>query len=104
MKIVYSAIFPWPLFYFQAANQFSSALTSGQMGPVMTQFGLAPEVTAAANTGDMQAFFKALETSSSGGSEDKSDDKKKDNDKSKDDKPKEDPKDKKDGDPGMSVE
>ncbi|XP_026319887.1 proteasomal ubiquitin receptor ADRM1 isoform X2 [Hyposmocoma kahamanoa] len=88
----------------QAANQFSSALTSGQMGPVMTQFGLAPEVTAAANTGDMQAFFKALETTSSGGSDDKSDDKKKDNDKNKDDKPKENPKDKEDGDPGMSVE
>lgn len=45
----------------QAANQFSSALTSGQMGPVISQFGLPSEVTAAANSGDMQAFFKALE-------------------------------------------
>ena len=50
---------------FQAANQFSSALTSGQMGPVMSQFGLSSEVTSAANTGDMQAFFKALESASS---------------------------------------
>lgn len=71
----------------------------------MTQFGLASEVTTAANTGDMQAFFKALETTSSGGSDVKADDKKKENDdKTKDDKPKEDPKDKKDGDAGMSVE
>ncbi|XP_026746685.1 LOW QUALITY PROTEIN: proteasomal ubiquitin receptor ADRM1-like [Trichoplusia ni] len=47
-----------------AANQFSSALTSGQMGPVISQFGLPSEVASAANTGDMQAFFKALETTS----------------------------------------
>lgn len=33
------------------------------MGPVMAQFGLPAEVAAAANTGDMQAFFKALENS-----------------------------------------
>ncbi|KAJ0182440.1 hypothetical protein K1T71_001809 [Dendrolimus kikuchii] len=45
----------------QAANQFSSALSSGQMGPVMSQFGLAPEAVAAASTGDMHAFLKSLE-------------------------------------------
>lgn len=69
----------------------------------MTQFGLTPEVAAAANTGDMQAFFKALENNS-GGADNKSDDKKKEEDRNKDDKPKDDPKDKKDGDSGMSVE
>ncbi|CAH0727402.1 unnamed protein product, partial [Brenthis ino] len=81
-----------------AANQFSSALTSGQMGPVMSQFGLPSEVTSAANTGDMQAFFKALESASSGSDASKSqDDKKKD-------KPQDDKNDKKDGDGGMSLD
>ncbi|XP_047984745.1 proteasomal ubiquitin receptor ADRM1 [Leguminivora glycinivorella] len=82
----------------QAANQFSSALTSGQMGPVMTQFGLSPEVASAANTGDMQAFFRALENNSSATSESKSEDKSED--KPKDEKNN----DKKDGDAGMSLD
>ncbi|CAH2050553.1 unnamed protein product, partial [Iphiclides podalirius] len=55
-----------------AANQFSSALTSGQMGPVISQFGLPPEVASAANSGDMQAFFKALENSSNASDSSKS--------------------------------
>ncbi|XP_041974963.1 proteasomal ubiquitin receptor ADRM1 isoform X2 [Aricia agestis] len=81
----------------QAANQFSSALTSGQMGPVMSQFGLPTEVTSAANSGNMQAFFKALEsTSTSEGNKSQEDDKKKE-------KPKDDKKDKKDDDP-MSLD
>ncbi|KAJ2947965.1 hypothetical protein O0L34_g9758 [Tuta absoluta] len=45
----------------QAANLFSSALTSGQMGPVISQFGLPAEVAAAATSGNMQAFLKAME-------------------------------------------
>ncbi|XP_045495615.1 proteasomal ubiquitin receptor ADRM1 isoform X1 [Colias croceus] len=82
----------------QAANQFSSALSSGQMGPVMSQFGLPSEVTSAANTGDMQAFFKALESSStSDASKSQEDDKKKD-------KPQDNKNDKKDGDAGMSLD
>ncbi|XP_063395291.1 proteasomal ubiquitin receptor ADRM1 [Cydia fagiglandana] len=82
----------------QAANQFSSALNSGQMGPVMTQFGLSPEVASAANTGDMQAFFRALENNSSASSDSKSDEK-------TEEKPKEDKNtDKKDGDAGMSLD
>ncbi|XP_023934052.2 proteasomal ubiquitin receptor ADRM1 isoform X2 [Bicyclus anynana] len=80
-----------------AANQFSSALTSGQIGSVVSQFGLPADVTAAANTGDMQAFFKALENASSGSEASKSqDDKKKDK---QDDKS-----DKKDDDAGMSLD
>ncbi|CAH2102381.1 unnamed protein product [Euphydryas editha] len=82
----------------QAANQFSSALTSGQMGPVISQFGLPGDVTSAANTGDMQAFFKALE-SASGSESNKS----QESDKKKD-KPQDDKNDKKDGDAGMSME
>lgn len=81
---------------FQAANQFSSALTSGQMGPVISQFGLPSEVSGAANTGDMQAFFKALENTSA--------DKPKDDDKKKEEKPKDDKGDKKDDDAEMSLD
>ncbi|XP_063375645.1 proteasomal ubiquitin receptor ADRM1 isoform X1 [Cydia amplana] len=81
----------------QAANQFASALNSGQMGPVMTQFGLSPEVASAANTGDMQAFFRALENNSAS-SDTKSEEK-------TEEKPKEEKNnDKKDGDAGMSLD
>ncbi|PZC75169.1 hypothetical protein B5X24_HaOG206584 [Helicoverpa armigera] len=82
----------------QAANQFSSALTSGQMGPVISQFGLPSEVTSAANTGDMQAFFKALENTSNASDKSKEDDKK------KEEKPKDDKGDKKDDDAEMSLD
>lgn len=68
------------------------------MGPVMSQFGLPADVTSAANTGDMQAFFKALE-SASGSESNKS----QESDKKKD-KPQGDKNDKKDGDAGMSME
>lgn len=58
------------------------------MGPVISQFGLPSEVAAAANSGDMQAFFKALENTapSDGGnsSEDKKEDKPKDDKKDDD--------------------
>ena len=70
------------------------------MGPVMQQFGLPAEVTAAANTGDMQAFFKALENTAE---PNKSDTNKKDEDKKKDDKPQDDKGDKKE-DPAMSLD
>ncbi|XP_026758764.2 proteasomal ubiquitin receptor ADRM1 isoform X2 [Galleria mellonella] len=84
-----------------AANQFSSALTSGQMGPVMSQFGLSPEVVSAANSGDMQAFFKALENTSNASDSSKSNEA---NEKKKDDKSKDDKNNKKDGDAGMSLD
>lgn len=45
----------------QAASLFSTALSSGQLGPVISQFGLGSEVTSAASSGDMHAFLKALE-------------------------------------------
>ncbi|RVE44741.1 hypothetical protein evm_010593 [Chilo suppressalis] len=86
----------------QAANQFSSALTSGQMGPVMTQFGLPAEVASAANTGDMQAFFKALENNASASEGNNS--KKEGEENKKDEKPKDEGNDKKDGDAGMSLD
>ncbi|XP_015916030.1 proteasomal ubiquitin receptor ADRM1-A isoform X2 [Parasteatoda tepidariorum] len=60
----------------QALGMFSAALQSGQLGPLMQQFGMTTEVVAAANSGDMEAFVKALQNSknsSSGSSSDKKD-------------------------------
>lgn len=70
------------------------------MGPVISQFGLPAEVATAANTGDMQAFFKALENTSNVSDTNKSTE----SDKKKEDKPKDDGNDKKDGDAGMSLD
>ncbi|XP_033988882.1 proteasomal ubiquitin receptor ADRM1-like [Trematomus bernacchii] len=55
----------------QAMSMFSSALASGQLGPLMNQFGLPAE-------GDVEAFAKAMETETKsdqdGDSKDKKDD------------------------------
>lgn len=48
----------------QALSMFSSALQSGQLGPVVSQFEVNSEAVAAANTGDVEQFFKALEKGS----------------------------------------
>ncbi|KAG4072669.1 hypothetical protein HA402_004758 [Bradysia odoriphaga] len=45
----------------QALSMFSSALQSGQLGPVVSQFQLNDEAVAAASTGDLEQFVKALE-------------------------------------------
>nr|XP_006639745.1 PREDICTED: proteasomal ubiquitin receptor ADRM1 [Lepisosteus oculatus] len=45
----------------QAMSMFSSALASGQLGPLMSQFGLPTEAVDAANKGDVEAFAKAME-------------------------------------------
>ncbi|KAK7929101.1 hypothetical protein WMY93_005496 [Mugilogobius chulae] len=62
----------------QALSMFSSALASGQLGPLMNQFGLPPEAVDAANKGDLEAFAKAMETETKsnqdGFSKDKKDD------------------------------
>lgn len=73
----------------QAVSQFSSALESGQLGPVVSQLAVNPEAVAAAASGNMQEFVKALEKSSTANS-DSSKDKdskgtKKDNKKDEDD-------------------
>lgn len=60
----------------QALSMFSSALQSGQLGPVVSQFQLSGEAVAAANSGDLEQFVKALEKTagdSSTGSADKKD-------------------------------
>lgn len=66
------------------------------MGPVISQFGLSSDVTTAANTGDMQNFFKALEGSSNTGSTTDDDKKKEEDKKAKDSK--------KDEDDGMPLD
>jgi len=45
----------------QALSMFSSALQSGQLGPVVSQFQLNDEAVAAATSGDLEQFVKALE-------------------------------------------
>lgn len=47
----------------QALSMFSTALQSGQLGPVVSQFELNSDAVAAANTGDLEQFVKALEKS-----------------------------------------
>ncbi len=40
---------------------FSVALQTGQLGPVLAQFGLPEEAIKAASEGDLQAFAQAME-------------------------------------------
>jgi len=82
----------------QAVSLLSSALQSGQLGPLINQFGLGEEAVLAATACDMEAFVKALgkkkdgsSSSSSSNSGSKEEDKKnetagkKDQDKDEDD-------------------
>ncbi|CAL4135613.1 unnamed protein product, partial [Meganyctiphanes norvegica] len=79
----------------QAVSLLSSALQSGQLGPLINQFGLGEEAVLAATACDMEAFVKALgkkkegssSSSSNSGSkeEDKKTEGKKDQDKDEDD-------------------
>ncbi|XP_039297053.1 proteasomal ubiquitin receptor ADRM1 homolog [Nilaparvata lugens] len=45
----------------QAVSMFSTALQSGQLGPVVSQFAVGPEAVNAANQGNMEEFVKALQ-------------------------------------------
>lgn len=47
----------------QALSLFSNALQSAQLGPVVSQFELTPEAVAAAYSGNLEDFVKALEKS-----------------------------------------
>ena len=45
----------------QAVQSFGSALASGQLGPLMRQFGLSDDtITAAAASGSTLSFFDSL--------------------------------------------
>lgn len=51
-------------------SQFSSALESGQLGPVVSQLSVNSDAVAAATQGNMQEFMKALEKEESSSSKD----------------------------------
>ena len=44
----------------QSLAMFSTAFSSGQLGPIITQFNLGQEATAAANGGNLKDFVEAL--------------------------------------------
>ncbi|XP_028265645.1 proteasomal ubiquitin receptor ADRM1-like isoform X2 [Parambassis ranga] len=58
----------------QSMSMFSSALASGQLGPLMSQFGLPAEAVDAANRGDVEAFARAMQGSKGESKEKKEDD------------------------------
>lgn len=59
----------------QALSMFSNALQSGQLGPVVSQFELSPDAVAAANSGNLEQFVKAMEkTATSSAAADTGDD------------------------------
>ncbi|CAF0847396.1 unnamed protein product [Rotaria sp. Silwood1] len=58
----------------QAVSAFSVALQSGELGPVLVQFGFPDDVIRAANQGDLQAFAQALEKHYKKSNEEKSSD------------------------------
>lgn len=43
---------------------FSTALRSGQLGPVVSQLEVGPDAVSAANQGNMEEFVKALQNAS----------------------------------------
>ncbi|KAK9504779.1 hypothetical protein O3M35_008967 [Rhynocoris fuscipes] len=48
----------------QAVSMFSTALQSGQLGPVISQFDVGNEAVSAANQGNMEEFVRALQAAS----------------------------------------
>ncbi|XP_061591722.1 proteasomal ubiquitin receptor ADRM1-like isoform X3 [Cololabis saira] len=58
----------------QSMSMFSSALASGQLGPLMSQFGLPAEAVDAANRGDVEAFANAMQGNKGDSKEKKDDD------------------------------
>ncbi|MCL4131497.1 UNVERIFIED_CONTAM: hypothetical protein GTU68_006862 [Idotea baltica] len=73
----------------QAVNLFTSALQSGQLGPLINQFGLGEDAVSAASSSDMEAFIKALgkkkDEGSSSSKKEEERKKEKDQDKDEDD-------------------
>ena len=58
----------------QAVSMFSMALSSGQLGPLVREFGLGEDAAVAAAKGDMGAFVKALQKEKEGEDKDKQED------------------------------
>ena len=55
----------------QALAMFSSGLQSGQLAPLIREFNLGDEAVAAAVSGSLEAFVKAVEAKKGGGNKDK---------------------------------
>merc|ERR1719216_179151 len=55
-----------------ALQMFSSGLQSGQLGPLIREFGLGDAAVAAASAGNMEAFIKAVQDSKAGNKEEES--------------------------------
>lgn len=55
----------------QAMGNFQAALQSGQLGPLMNQFGMPSDVSAAATQGNVEAFVTAMEEDKTKEEEDK---------------------------------
>jgi len=55
----------------QAMGTFQAALQSGQLGPLMNQFGMPSDVSAAASQGNVEAFMQAMEQDQNKEDEDK---------------------------------
>lgn len=51
----------------QSLRMFGAAMQSGQLGPVMQQFGVGTDAVNAANQGNMEQFVRALEQASQSG-------------------------------------
>ncbi|XP_068237929.1 proteasomal ubiquitin receptor ADRM1 [Palaemon carinicauda] len=68
----------------QAVSLFSSALQSGQLGPLINQFGLGEDAVLAASSCDMEAFIKALGKKKNNDEGSKKEEEKKKADKDKD--------------------
>jgi len=85
----------------QAVQQFSSALESGQLGPIVSQLAVNSDAVAAAAQGSMAGFVKALEktTEGTGASSSSAKEKDKKTDSGKDEKKPED-----DDDEGMQLD
>jgi 26S proteasome regulatory subunit N13 len=54
----------------QIVNAFSTALQSGELGPILIQSGFPDDVTKAASQGDLHAFAKAIEKHSKSSNDD----------------------------------
>lgn len=71
--------------FFQAVSQFSSALETGMLGPVVSQLSVNSEAVAAASEGNMQEFVKALEKNDADSGDAKKDNKQENRKDDKDD-------------------
>lgn len=64
--MVFKAYYILTVLYFQAADTLGHALQTGQLGPVVAQFGMDEATVGSANQGDIRGFAANL-TKAEGG-------------------------------------